>query len=187
MDKEKKWLPVVGYEDLYIVSDHGDIVSLTLWRGSHRVLSQYKNKGGYMQVHLSNKGKESTIPVHILVAKAFIPNPHNKPQVNHIKGDKTDNRSSQLEWCTDEENRLHAIKTGLYDVSVSEKRVINKKTGEIYKSATELSKLRGLSRSLLYKKLTGQKNNNTPYQYLNEDINIINKDKENKTHLNDQK
>lgn len=68
---------------------------------------------GYLQVLLYEEGKPHPKKVHRLVAEAFIPNLDNKPQVNHINGDKTDNRVKNLEWCTNSENQLHAYKNGL--------------------------------------------------------------------------
>lgn len=84
-----------------------------------RLLNPYlkKNKkrpdNAYLCVNISTNGKLKSFKVHRLVAQAFIPNPENKPQVNHISGVKTDNRVENLEWVTANENMLHAFKIGL--------------------------------------------------------------------------
>lgn len=68
---------------------------------------------GYYQVNLWINGKYKHYQVHRLVAEAFIPNPENKPQVNHIDGNKLNNDISNLEWVTRSENMKHAFKNGL--------------------------------------------------------------------------
>jgi Mn-dependent DtxR family transcriptional regulator len=117
----KEWRPVLGYEGLYEVSNYGEVKSLTRKRScgkgfyyqEERILKQTFTTTGYKKVELSKDGKRKSLKVHRLVAIAFIPNPFNKEEVNHIDGDKINNNVNNLEWVTSSENSIHAIKTGL--------------------------------------------------------------------------
>lgn len=110
------WLPIKDFEGLYEVSDYGRVRSLKApGRGNHCgwILKQAVLKG-YCVVHLSKKGKFYNRYVARLVAQAFIPNPENKPTVNHRNGrDKLNNEVANLEWATISENTRHAYATGL--------------------------------------------------------------------------
>ena len=119
---EEIWKDIKGYEGYYQVSNLGRIKSLDRMKNnqyneyfmSGRILksSIIKDKG-YCRVSLNNgKGRKSK-RVHRLVAEAFIPNLENKPEVNHIDGNKLNNCADNLEWCTNKENIEHSIKTGL--------------------------------------------------------------------------
>lgn len=78
-------------------------------------IKSYKTPKGYLRVGLSQDGKLINKFLHVLVAEAFIPNPDNKPFVNHMDGIKTNNAISNLEWVTSSENQIHAYDTGLKD------------------------------------------------------------------------
>ena len=113
--------PVVGFEDYYTVSNVGKVFSKD--RVVKRNGYEYIRKGkelklsttnlGYKTVGLTLNGKTITKYVHRLVAESFLSNPHNKPQINHLNGNKTDNSVSNLEWCTHSENMRHACNNGL--------------------------------------------------------------------------
>ena len=105
---EEIWKPVIGYEGLYEVSSYGRVRSLdryvkgkgeSYWLRKGKVLSPEKNKDGYLLVSLCCNGKRYLRTVHRLIAQAFIPNPDNLPEVNHLDEDKTNNRVDNLEWC----------------------------------------------------------------------------------------
>ena len=105
---EEEWRPIEGYEH-YEVSNLGRVRSWinNKWRrrSAPKILSLHRLTKGYLGVSLSSAPKVSkTIKVHRLVAKAFIPNPDNLPQVNHKDENKTNNCVSNLEWCTNKYN-----------------------------------------------------------------------------------
>lgn len=105
-----KALHIKDYPNYY-VTDCGDVYSRNFHREKRiKKLKQRVDKYGYFVVQLSKNGKEIHKSVHRLVADAFIPNPENKPQVNHIDGDKQNNKVSNLEWVTNAENILHSFK-----------------------------------------------------------------------------
>lgn len=83
------------------------------WVRKGKILKPYKSKKGYLLCDLRIGGKRKIIPVHRMVALAFIPNIQNKPQINHKDGNKENNNVDNLEWCTNSENQLHAFKNGL--------------------------------------------------------------------------
>ena len=105
----EKWEFVVinGEKTNYMVSNLGRVENIN----TGYVLAPVMNKDGYLFVRLSNKGKQKNYLIHRLVAIAFLPNPDNLPQINHINEVKTDNRLINLEWCTNEYNINYGTRT----------------------------------------------------------------------------
>lgn len=104
MPKER-WRTIETHPN-YQISDLGGVRNIK----TGKVLSPYDDGSGYLRVKLDGRCER----VHILVAATFIPNPDNKPIVNHKKGKKHDCRASQLEWATVAENTKHAWDMGLF-------------------------------------------------------------------------
>jgi hypothetical protein len=115
------WMPVVGYEGLYEISNYGNLRSLdryTINRGVKAFVLGWELKyqlstNGYYMAFLAKESTRKNTTIHSIVAKAFIPNPDNKPYVNHKNGIKTDNMAENLEWVTPKENTHHALTMGL--------------------------------------------------------------------------
>jgi hypothetical protein len=111
------WKDIVGYEGLYQVSNLGRVKSLPKMCGrsfrEERLLTVDLSNCGYNRVSLCKDNKLTKYGVHRLVATAFIENPCNLPQVNHLDGNKTNNNVCNLEWCTAKDNTNHAFNNGL--------------------------------------------------------------------------
>lgn len=148
MNKEI-WKDIEGYEELYQISNFGNVKSLpkkvryTNRYGSicyrltnERILKPVINCWGYCSVTLFKNKTRNSQRVHRLVAYAFIDNPLNKPEVNHIDGNKQNNCVENLEWCTSHENGIHAWKIGLFNSSCRES------CRENLKKAVEKSKIK---------------------------------------------
>ncbi len=104
---------ISGTYGLIEVSDLGNVRSRL--RGYPHSLKTQTDKKGYQRFTVNIKGKKHTYKLHREVAKAFLPNPKNLPQVNHIDGNKNNNCVANLEWCTNRDNAHHAIKNGLWN------------------------------------------------------------------------
>ena len=165
MSEDEVWKDVTGFESRYEVSDLGRVRSLDRYSKHNtsktgfilqkgKMLNPYISNKGYLKVELGDGfGKRKSVPVHRLVAIAFIDNPMNYDQVNHIDGVKTNNNLSNLEWCNNSMNQIHAYKMGLNKSSEKagkpKKPVyqIEKYTGEIiaeFPSITEAGKTLGM-------------------------------------------
>jgi hypothetical protein len=154
------WKKVKGYEEIYLVSNLGNVKSIDHYINNNqntkslkkgRVLKKFQSIKGYLQTSLSKETKRFNTGIHRVVAIAFIPNPENKPQVNHINGIKTDNRVENLEWCTNKENQIHAVKNGLCNPNYGEKHHNSKLTNEDVKKVRVLFKT-GISNTELSRK-----------------------------------
>lgn len=123
---EEIWKDIKGYEGLYQVSNLGKIKSLgrTIERIGPNGKKFYRNypskiikialdTKGYYRTNLAKNGINKTVKIHRIVAEAFIPNTYNKPQINHIDGNKQNNNVNNLEWCTNKENQDHSWRNGL--------------------------------------------------------------------------
>lgn len=121
---KEEWKDIKGYENYYQISNLGRIKS-SIWFNGHeyihreKILKPQNNK--YLTVRLAKNKKIKQYTIHRLVAIHFIENKENKPYVNHIDGNKHNNRVDNLEWCTAKENTNHAYNNGLI------KKITNKK------------------------------------------------------------
>ena len=137
---EEIWKDIKGYEGLYQVSNLGRVKSLSklIWNGKayyiskEKILSLKPSEKGYVKIALWKNREKEYFLVHRLVAEAFIPNPNNLPEVNHIIDDfehRSDNRVENLEWCTREYNNNYGNRNKKHSENI--KRYKNPKAKKV--------------------------------------------------------
>ena len=154
MARLEEWKPVVGYEGLYEVSNLGRVKSLprtVRYKGTNtpakrkeRILIPAHDSDGYLVVGLTLDGKRKGYKVHRLVAKAFLANMNDLPQINHKNGLRDDNRVENLEWCSAKDNIRHKYDKLKYSsigrIAKTGERIRNCSTGDIYASLSEAAR-----------------------------------------------
>jgi hypothetical protein len=169
------WKDIAGYEGMYQVSNTGKIKSLKRYRTNYsklqlvpeKIKSLRKDPQGYLQVDLYKNNKQDCRRIHRVVAEAFIPNPENKPTVNHIDGDRNNNDVTNLEWADHREQNIHFYENNLKSAGSIKKAIKamnkanSKKTkclndGKIYESASAAARVVGVSPSLIMRVCRGK-------------------------------
>lgn len=159
--KKEVWKSIPGYEGRYYVSNLGRV------KGPLKILKPTISNWGYERVRITNNaGKRTTPRVHRLVAQVFIPNPENKPEVNHIDGNKLNNNVSNLEWVTASENKLHDIcQLGTKPWNMGSKKCRCIETGKEYHSVHYASISTGIPRTSLQEHLKGNRTHASGYHW----------------------
>lgn len=156
MVKGKKIADIKGYEG-YAVCESGRVYSLLqqfLHPDRTGELAQRIDRGGYTSVRFQKDGKSRTCWLHRLLAEAFIQNPLDLPEVNHRDGNPLNNRLSNLEWCTHQENCIHAYQLGLNSWA---KQVVDTFTGEVFPSLKQAADAIGIPYSTCRKYLKNKR------------------------------
>lgn len=171
------WKDIEGYEGLYQVSNLGRIKSLKRQKSNgknlvyidEKILTQNITNWGYYRVALYKNGIRKYHRVHRLVATAFLPNPENKEQVNHIDGNKLNNNLDNLEWSTRIENIHHAKINGLYSNNCDSNYILLKDDDNNiisqYNSKRKLAEIININEGKILKVFD---NNGVNYEMINE-------------------
>lgn len=167
MENKEIWKDIEEFEGKYQISSMGRVKSLNFkLTGKEQIMSLKINKYGYKQILLYKDKKYKTFLIHRLVAQAFIPNPDNKPEIDHINTNKTDNRVENLRWVTSSENKNNPITIEKYKNCSSIPVLQFTLDGELVRkwdSATQVERELGVYQSHITSCLKG--NYKTAYGY----------------------
>lgn len=161
------WKDIKGYEGLYQISNLGRVKSLGNGNSNKSKLKIMKttlNHKGYPMISLCKDGVSKKFSVHRLVAEAFIPNPDNLPQVNHIDEVKTNNRIDNLEWCTAEYNVKYGTRTAKTSKPILQITLENKIIN-LWGSIRSVENILGFDNSNIQKCCKGKHNHSYNYQW----------------------
>ena len=155
MENKEIWKDIEGFEGKYQISNMGRVKSLErIDNNNHpvkeKIMKSVKDSGGYLQVKLYKDGKYKSYLIHRLVASAFIPNPNNFFEVNHIDENKTDNRVDNLEWCDSKYNMNYGTRTKRASASCRKTILQFTKDGKLVRkwdSATQVERELGFHNS----------------------------------------
>lgn len=178
----EKFVDIIGFEGYYQISNLLRVKSVSRWYlrvhklmlSQDRILKPVLSSTGYYIFSFYKNGVKSRQYLHQLVAKHFIPNPENLPQVNHKNGKKGDSRIENLEWCTHQRNMQHACDTGLNKGALGQtgelysrhRLVLDINTGVYYFGPREASVAKGIKYENLINRLKGQIPNRTGLIYV---------------------
>ncbi|MEQ5272780.1 HNH endonuclease [Proteus terrae] len=162
--KDDEFTPIKGFED-YLINKSGQLISIKF--NKIKKLNPSLDVYGYEKVTLSMNGKPKSCLVHRLVAETFLLNPQNKRDVNHLNGDKTDNRLCNLEWATPKENTEHAWATGLNNSRFKpiKQLDINGKLIRTFKSAKDAESVLSICRGDIAKVCKGKQKSAGGYKW----------------------
>ena len=167
---KEKWAQFIGYEGLYDVSTYGRVRSHprngTQAKKIH-ILKPSTSKTGYKRVTLSKNNNATYVSIHRLVAQTFLDNRDNKKEVNHIDGDRSNNKLSNLEWVTSSENHLHRIYKLNSNCLKECRRVRCLETNTVYSSIREASRAMHCDHKSIQRAAAGlyTKANNLHWEY----------------------
>jgi hypothetical protein len=172
--EQELWRDVVGYEGIYLISNLGNLKSIdriirtkdgicSFRKG--RDITIRKNNFGYYETRLYKNGKKKSAFLHRIIAEAFISNPNDLPQVDHINGDKRDNRIYNLRWVTRSQNMKAAYELRLCKNRRRNRRqVIDTCTNKVYSSMLEAAKVNDIPYNAFKSLMYGVTKNNTCLQ-----------------------
>jgi len=171
---KETWKFVFGFEGFYEVSKNSLVRSIDrkiitptgtrMIKG--KLLKRRLNNRGYVDVRLSKNGETFTKLVHILSATAFVPNPFNKPEVNHLDGNKLNNNYTNFAWATHAENVQHAYDNGLCNLSTRQTPVIDICSDTTFPSIKKAAEFYDLKYATCKGYLNGTRTNPTCLRYL---------------------